>query len=147
MYHCDRHEDQHRQGNEDCPLDRRDLNLAEPNSISPGFKCMFDRHQSALLGQLLSGLCGREGKDRRHRISQSSRYCLQVGFAPAHRWPILRFDEMEVALDAIAQIVPNIRWQSITEEHGLSESAGFLTDISPGAIDICPYARGQEGEE
>ena len=54
---------------------------------------------------------------------------------------------MEVTLDAIAQIVANIGWQSIREEHGLSESTGFLTDISSGAIDICPYARGQEGEE
>jgi hypothetical protein len=49
---------------------------------------------------------------------------------------------MKVALNALAHVFSNIRWQSIREQHGLSESIGFLTDIFPGAIDVCPHARG-----
>ena len=49
---------------------------------------------------------------------------------------------MKVALDAVAHVLANIRWQSIREQHSLSESTGFLPDMFPGAIDDCPHARG-----
>ena len=140
------HDDQRGQDQDDGPLDRRDLGVADPDAIDARVVGPCDGFERTLLRELVLRVRRHIRQDRRHRTCQADGLGAQAALKPSHRRPIHGLDELDMFLEIGAELGADIRRKRIGEQRGFADRADLAPHVFLRMADVLPDPRGEECE-